>query len=609
MKKYILFILTLVVLFSCESGVNGVRKTTDSQIKLNDKFDGIKEGGKYELSGFDLDVKVVASKIDGGIHFKTKKKATFLSKKSLDFYWVKNESKKQLMERLLWLQNTLKAQKLIGFTSQFSQIGFKDSIANVFFQEGIEKHVVESSKNREGILFTVEGSNVKVEFTPKRTSDEKISALKETVSNYLKGDVSIQCFFDWDKSIKIFSTIQALGLRGENDIKLCYYFNPVSNLVEPIPFYAPNNKADDLRLKLSGDESFNYSLSFNKEQMAKAKNELKKGAFSISTELKTFEAQKYVTDTISCYSTEKFEKYFELKEGFYQLKENKVEISENVVSPKGIQIELKEGQEINFINGGFILSFSPVKVDGVKFFTSDSSGRGLHVINARGESSIANSSFDGLRNLEFDSWKLPSAVTFYESPIKITNTQFLNNQSEDGLNLFRCDGFLVEGCTFKNTFSDAFDADFSDGTLSNCDFIDLGNDGIDVSGSKLVILGCAFKNVADKALSAGEASSMNVDSIKIDGASLAITAKDNSSIDISNSSISNSEVVFCAFQKKKEFGPSDISGTNVIFKNSKKNYLIEKRSSLKLDGKAIEKYEESVREILYGNEYGKATVK
>ena len=43
--------------------------------------------------------------------------------------------------------------------------------------------------------------------------------------------------------------------------------------------------------------------------------------------------------------------------------------------------------------------------------------------------------------------------------------------------------------------------------------------------------------------------------------------------------------------------------------NSKKDFLIEKKSTLKLNGNFIEKYEESVRKILYGNEYGKSTVK
>ena len=75
------------------------------------------------------------------------------------------------------------------------------------------------------------------------------------------------------------------------------------------------------------------------------------------------------------------------------------------------------------------------------------------------------------------------------------------------------------------------------------------------------------------------------------------------------SGVSQQSQHFCAFQKKKEFGPSHITGEKVTYSDSKKDYLIEKKSSLKLDGKAIEKYEKSVRDILYGNEFGKATVK
>ena len=46
-----------------------------------------------------------------------------------------------------------------------------------------------------------------------------------------------------------------------------------------------------------------------------------------------------------------------------------------------------------------------------------------------------------------------------------------------------------------------------------------------------------------------------------------------------------------------------------IFYKTKSWNLIEKKSSLKLNGKLIKEYEENVREILYGNEYGKATAK
>ena len=69
------------------------------------------------------------------------------------------------------------------------------------------------------------------------------------------------------------------------------------------------------------------------------------------------------------------------------------------------------------------------------------------------------------------------------------------------------------------------------------------------------------------------------------------------------------DLLICAFQKKNEFGPSSISGKNLIYSDFKKDFLIERKSSLTMDGKKITKYTEDVRGILYGNEFGKATVK
>jgi len=100
-----------------------------------------------------------------------------------------------------------------------------------------------------------------------------------------------------------------------------------------------------------------------------------------------------------------------------------------------------------------------------------------------------------------------------------------------------------------------------------------------------------------------------LDSIKIDGASLAVVAKDLSKVIISNSEIVNSEVVYCAFQKKQEFGPSIIVANNVTFTVFKEENLIEEKSTLRIDGEKIHDYRDDVRKYLYGNEFGKETVK
>lgn len=606
MRIVLFHIVFLCFLWSCSSERATSELKNPSQISIDCKFNAALYSNKQVVN---RETTALIEPLNGGFRLTTKKKSTLFGKKRIDFFWVQTDSVEQIFNKFSAVQKALRAQNLIGFESNITTIQFRDTLVRVFFQEGIDKKLIESNKNREGVLFSLQGEEFSVLYSPKKTTSQKIVKLKTTLNSYLNGNLPLKCYFDWGKSVQVFSTVEAMGLLKYKGLKLHYYANPVSNLIEPLISFSPQVDFDTLKEKTFSAKQFSSSLSFTEAMKLDVQRCFHKNKWKLPN-IKIIEGRSEILDSSAvCYPTDVFFEYFEKTKEVYRLKVVKTNISKSLIIPKGVRVEFKQGEEVDFTNGGFILSFSPVSIDGAKFHSSDSTGRGFHVINARQTSKVSNSQFLGLSNLEFDSWSLPSAVTFFESPVQIERSSFLNNKSEDGLNLFRCFPFLLDECVFQNTFSDAFDADFSDGLIKNCVFKQLGNDGVDVSGSSIRIQGCVFEEVADKALSAGEASSMLVDSISINGASLAVTAKDNSTIKISNSLISNSEVAFCAFQKKKEFGPSHIEGQNVLYENSKKDFLIEKKSSLKLNGNSIEEYEESVREILYGNEYGKATVK
>ena len=58
-----------------------------------------------------------------------------------------------------------------------------------------------------------------------------------------------------------------------------------------------------------------------------------------------------------------------------------------------------------------------------------------------------------------------------------------------------------------------------------------------------------------------------------------------------------------AFQKKPEFGPSQITVTNVKMENVEMDYLVESTSSLLIDGKKVET-SQNVKDRMYGAEFG-----
>lgn len=282
-----------------------------------------------------------------------------------------------------------------------------------------------------------------------------------------------------------------------------------------------------------------------------------------------------------------------------------------VIIPAGYTVVSGPGIELDLINSALLLSRSPVDFRGeeerpIRIFSSDSSGQGVVVLNAESLSALHYVEFEHLSHPNKFGWTLTGAVTFYKSPVHISNSLFRKNHSEDGLNVIHSN-FTMEKSVFEHTMSDAFDGDFAQGKIDNCAFYRCGNDGIDVSGSVIEVSNVFINHVGDKGLSAGENSQMIVRDVEIRNAEIAVAGKDLSQIEIDDIRVLDCTVAFTAFQKKPEFGPAEIVVSNLSMSGPEEPYLIEEASRLMLDGRRIKADSEKVKEMLYGEMYGKAT--
>jgi hypothetical protein len=170
--------------------------------------------------------------------------------------------------------------------------------------------------------------------------------------------------------------------------------------------------------------------------------------------------------------------------------------------------------------------------------------------------------------------------------------------SEDALNIIRT-SFEIEACEFQNIKSDAFDGDFVKGKVINCTFSNCNNEAIDVSGSNISIANTSMVNINDKAISCGEASIVFAEKIKINNSKIGGASKDNSTLIINNSNISNCQYGFSAYQKKNVYGPGIIKAENCELLNVKEKYLLEKGSKIIHDSKNIDSYQNLIKFILY----------
>jgi hypothetical protein len=295
------------------------------------------------------------------------------------------------------------------------------------------------------------------------------------------------------------------------------------------------------------------------------------------------------------------------------LKPGKWTIAETVVIPPGYLVLAGSGVELDIINSALFMSRSPVNFKGseeqpIVIASSDASGQGFLLMGAKQQSTLDYVKFFKLSNPQQGGWSTTGAVTFFESPVIIRHTLFANNYAEDALNIIRSD-FEIINSVFENTQSDAFDADFADGSIRKTVFFNSGNDAIDVSGSVLTVSDVYINKAADKGLSAGEASQIHASNIKIEKTEIAVASKDLSSINIQNLTLVDSRVGFAVFQKKAEFGPASVTVKGITDTQKVKNYLVESGSELLIDHKPVAANNDAVKSVLYGAQFGKATVR
>jgi hypothetical protein len=270
-------------------------------------------------------------------------------------------------------------------------------------------------------------------------------------------------------------------------------------------------------------------------------------------------------------------KVIKIKPGFWRL-ENDLIIPENYIFILG------NSTTIDFINSASIISYSPILFEGteefpIKLISSDVSSGSLTVFSNGKKSKLTNVVIDGLVN-KSDS---TGAVTFFESPVDIKNTSFLNINSEDALNIINT-SFTIVDSIFSNNFSDSLDIDFGVGAVENTKFNNSGNDAIDLSGSNVDIYSTFISNSGDKAISIGENSFTRIDKSEISSCKIGVAMKDQSSAIINDILINDCKYGVAIYQKKPDFGPANAIIDSIAIEGSYIDYIVEENSTLLLDG-------------------------
>lgn len=276
----------------------------------------------------------------------------------------------------------------------------------------------------------------------------------------------------------------------------------------------------------------------------------------------------------------------------------------NVIVAPGSHIRFQGRASIWQLNGAVHFrgtAQNPITIE------ADSNCRASLFIESQSQIRMEHVIFKGLSNLEYLGWKTPASITIHKTHnVMISRCVFEGNrQGDDYLNLFGCDNFTIRDCSFERVNSDAFDSDFSNGKVINTQFNLVGNDGIDGSGSAIEIDNCRFNHINDKAVSSGEKSQFKLSSSYIENSEIGLVSKDLSDLIVTHTVIKNVKLAAAIFQKKPEYGPASLEIDKDL---NQWDYLVEKGSKISHRGKTFTQ-SKNVKQLLYGNEYGRATQK
>jgi hypothetical protein len=275
----------------------------------------------------------------------------------------------------------------------------------------------------------------------------------------------------------------------------------------------------------------------------------------------------------------------------------------NLILPAGYGLRLAPGTTLRFGRDNFLLSSGPLDFQGTEEepillqpVTASASGsdadqwRGIVVLSASSPSIWNYVTVERTAAIDQDGWTLTGGTTFYESPIRLTHSRIVESRAEDGINVVRA-RFEFADCEFSSSISDAFDADFSQGTVSDCNFHDTGGDGIDISGSDVEVQRVRMLNIGDKGISVGEASRLKANDTHFENVGMGVVSKDLSHATLRNAVIINAHVAgLAAYEKKGAYGPASMVADHVSFSDipPERQTLIQTGSWIVLDGKRLD---------------------
>ena len=453
-----------------------------------------------------------------------------------------------LLEQDLTYQNQLINNICLKYISYCkNRVKIENAKKNINFLKEYEFKIFQKSKKR---IFDLS------KFSP-----SEISSLKKTYNQFDYQDLSVRVFED--------GTLEIYNLTPFNIII------EEINIVDDYKKLGKNCNNHNFKIKKkiakSLNEKFNkISINLNNKFCIMQKVTIKTNSNNARKNISTYvESSNYKSENYNTNDPEKILPLFEIKNNEIIVNSGKIIIEEPIVI-RNKDFLIKKGVELVFKKKAYIyISDGNLRIMGTKNYpvtlkSFEDNWGGIYVANSKRSfinyANIFNTDYFNHKNI-----MLTGGVNFYNSNIDIFNSNLISSKAEDSINFINSN-FNFNSTSISNTFSDGIDSDFSSGKIVQSEFEKIMGDGIDLSGSNILIKNTSLSLIGDKAISIGEKSNVKVQNLNISNSRYGIANKDESKLQGNSIKILNStDYDILAFTKKPYYSYSTLKLDDVEY--------------------------------------------
>jgi hypothetical protein len=272
--------------------------------------------------------------------------------------------------------------------------------------------------------------------------------------------------------------------------------------------------------------------------------------------------------------------------------QGKVIIEEDIILPHGYNLVIKQGTILKLAPNKSVLVYGNLVAQGTKqnpvIVTNLVKNKPFGVIAAIGDKQsnvyLNHLNLSGGSEAMINGIYLSGALSLYShKKVVIKDSHIHHNSADDGLNIKNSE-VLIEDNIFEANLADQVDLDLCNGYVNNNKFIsddvekdfdwmdilqDDNGDGLDFSGSNVIVNNNDFYSFPDKGISVGEKSKVLVRDNTFTNNKSAVTVKDQSNAYMFNNAYVDNLVNIEMYQKKKIFKSPSLYNINEKYHYSK----------------------------------------